>query len=237
MFYYSTVNHSFIHSTSIYQVYSAFWPSSPHQRAPLALPASSAAASGPTPRAMLATTTPASAAANPRAPSGRAGCARAGARRSGHAQSRGQGSGREPGSRCTTFICCQGEPPGARKLGARCPRKTRLPRPPPPPRVMASLGHPAAFGRATHVVVRGLPESLGQHALRSTKGDEVDFARAERQHQLYTWACWAVSWGCRWCSCRPTRASRTACSWRTWPWCARRRPSSPAPGRRAGGRR
>lgn len=50
---------------------------------------------------------------------------------------------------------------------------------------MASLGHPAAFGRATHVVVRGLPESLGQHALRSTKGDEVDFARAERQHQLY----------------------------------------------------
>uniref|UniRef100_A0A8C6D566 Dimethylarginine dimethylaminohydrolase 1 n=1 Tax=Moschus moschiferus TaxID=68415 RepID=A0A8C6D566_MOSMO len=50
---------------------------------------------------------------------------------------------------------------------------------------MASLGHPAAFGRATHVVVRALPESLAQQALRRSKGDEVDFARAERQHQLY----------------------------------------------------
>lgn len=50
---------------------------------------------------------------------------------------------------------------------------------------MASLGHPATFGRATHVVVRALPESLAQQALRRTKGDEVDFARAERQHQLY----------------------------------------------------
>nr|KAF6504598.1 dimethylarginine dimethylaminohydrolase 1 [Rousettus aegyptiacus] len=50
---------------------------------------------------------------------------------------------------------------------------------------MATLGHPAAFGRATHAVVRALPESLCQHALRRTKGDEVDFARAERQHQLY----------------------------------------------------
>ncbi|KAM5321849.1 N(G),N(G)-dimethylarginine dimethylaminohydrolase 1 isoform 3-T3 [Glossophaga mutica] len=50
---------------------------------------------------------------------------------------------------------------------------------------MASLGHPAAFGRATHAVVRALPESLCQHALRRAKGDEVDFARAERQHQLY----------------------------------------------------
>ena len=36
-----------------------------------------------------------------------------------------------------------------------------------------------------HVVVRALPESLAQQALRRTKGDEVDFARAERQHQLY----------------------------------------------------
>ncbi|XP_045334055.1 N(G),N(G)-dimethylarginine dimethylaminohydrolase 1 isoform X2 [Leopardus geoffroyi] len=50
---------------------------------------------------------------------------------------------------------------------------------------MAALGHPAAFGRATHAVVRALPESLCQHALRRAKGDEVDFARAERQHQLY----------------------------------------------------
>jgi hypothetical protein len=50
---------------------------------------------------------------------------------------------------------------------------------------MAGLGHPAVFGRATHAVVRALPESLSQHALRRTKGEEVDFARAERQHQLY----------------------------------------------------
>lgn len=34
-------------------------------------------------------------------------------------------------------------------------------------------------------MVRALPESLAQQALRRTKGDEVDFARAERQHQLY----------------------------------------------------
>lgn len=50
---------------------------------------------------------------------------------------------------------------------------------------MAGLGHAAAFGRATHAVVRALPESLSQHALRRAKGEEVDFARAERQHQLY----------------------------------------------------
>lgn len=56
---------------------------------------------------------------------------------------------------------------------------------PPLPGAMAALGHPAAFGRATHAVVRALPESLCQHALRRAKGDEVDFARAERQHQLY----------------------------------------------------
>lgn len=50
---------------------------------------------------------------------------------------------------------------------------------------MAALGHAAAFGRATHAVVRGLPESLCRHALRHAKGGEVDFARAERQHQLF----------------------------------------------------
>ncbi|KAL6078607.1 hypothetical protein STEG23_020843 [Scotinomys teguina] len=50
---------------------------------------------------------------------------------------------------------------------------------------MAGLGHPAAFGRATHAVVRAPPESLCRHALRRSQGEEVDFARAERQHQLY----------------------------------------------------
>ncbi|OBS70416.1 hypothetical protein A6R68_01046 [Neotoma lepida] len=50
---------------------------------------------------------------------------------------------------------------------------------------MAGLGHPAAFGRATHAVVRAPPESLCRHALRRYLGEEVDFARAERQHQLF----------------------------------------------------
>lgn len=62
------------------------------------------------------------------------------------------------------------------------------PRPPPPspPRSMAGLGGgPAAFGRCTHAVVRALPESLCRQALRSSAGPEVDFARAEREHQLY----------------------------------------------------
>ncbi|KAF4793090.1 N(G),N(G)-dimethylarginine dimethylaminohydrolase 1 [Turdus rufiventris] len=51
---------------------------------------------------------------------------------------------------------------------------------------MAGLsGGLAAFGRCTHAVVRALPESLCRQALRSTAGPEVDFARAEREYQLY----------------------------------------------------
>lgn len=51
---------------------------------------------------------------------------------------------------------------------------------------MAGLGGGlAAFGRCTHAVVRALPESLCRQALRSSPGPEVDFARAEREHQLY----------------------------------------------------
>lgn len=50
---------------------------------------------------------------------------------------------------------------------------------------MAGLGHPSAFGRATHAVVRAPPESLCRHALRRSQGEEVEFARAERQHELY----------------------------------------------------
>ncbi|XP_043376034.1 N(G),N(G)-dimethylarginine dimethylaminohydrolase 1 isoform X1 [Dermochelys coriacea] len=42
-----------------------------------------------------------------------------------------------------------------------------------------------SLGRCSHAVVRALPESLRQHALRIEKGQEVDFARAEREHQLY----------------------------------------------------
>lgn len=51
---------------------------------------------------------------------------------------------------------------------------------------MAGLGGGlAAFGRCTHAVVRALPESLCRQALRSVAGPEVDFARAEREYQLY----------------------------------------------------
>ncbi|KAL1772637.1 N(G),N(G)-dimethylarginine dimethylaminohydrolase 1 [Sigmodon hispidus] len=50
---------------------------------------------------------------------------------------------------------------------------------------MAGLGHPSVFGRATHAVVRAPPESMCRQALRRSQGEEVDFARAERQHQLY----------------------------------------------------
>ncbi|CAM4615415.1 unnamed protein product [Caretta caretta] len=46
-------------------------------------------------------------------------------------------------------------------------------------------GGGSSLGLCSHVVVRALPESLSQHALRMEKGPEVDFARAEREHQLY----------------------------------------------------
>lgn len=82
-----------------------------------------------------------------------------------------------------------GRAPGASRAPAAphspAAKARRRPLPAPDPRAMASLGHPAAFGRATHAVVRSPPESLCRHALRSTQGSEVDFARVERQHQLY----------------------------------------------------
>lgn len=66
------------------------------------------------------------------------------------------------------------------------PSRPSRPSPPSPPRSMAGLsGGLAAFGRCTHAVVRALPESLCRQALRSTAGPEVDFARAEREYQLY----------------------------------------------------
>nr|XP_048718072.1 N(G),N(G)-dimethylarginine dimethylaminohydrolase 1 [Caretta caretta] len=49
----------------------------------------------------------------------------------------------------------------------------------------SSGGGGSSLGLCSHVVVRALPESLSQHALRMEKGPEVDFARAEREHQLY----------------------------------------------------
>ncbi|XP_064444963.1 N(G),N(G)-dimethylarginine dimethylaminohydrolase 1 isoform X2 [Mirounga angustirostris] len=101
-------------------------------------------------------------------------------------------SGRAPGASGAPSAPHSSAAKGSRRAlasSARAARgRTRPPRPrrlPPPPGAMAALGRPAAFGRATHAVVRALPESLCQHALRRAKGDEVDFARAERQHQLY----------------------------------------------------
>ncbi|XP_065410225.1 N(G),N(G)-dimethylarginine dimethylaminohydrolase 1 isoform X1 [Chrysemys picta bellii] len=46
-------------------------------------------------------------------------------------------------------------------------------------------GGGSSLGRCSHVVVRAPPESLPQHALRIEKSKEVDFARAEREYQLY----------------------------------------------------
>ncbi|XP_050818152.1 N(G),N(G)-dimethylarginine dimethylaminohydrolase 1 isoform X1 [Gopherus flavomarginatus] len=50
---------------------------------------------------------------------------------------------------------------------------------------MAGLSGSSSLGRCSHAVVRAPAESLSQHALRIEKSQEVDFARAERQHQLY----------------------------------------------------
>lgn len=90
-------------------------------------------------------------------------------------------NGARPG-RGRRFISCQG-----RRRRSRPPVPPSLLRAPPsPPRSMAGLGGgPAAFGRCTHAVVRSLPESLCRQALRRASGPEVDFARAEREHQLY----------------------------------------------------
>ncbi|XP_050818153.1 N(G),N(G)-dimethylarginine dimethylaminohydrolase 1 isoform X2 [Gopherus flavomarginatus] len=53
------------------------------------------------------------------------------------------------------------------------------------PPSMAGLSGSSSLGRCSHAVVRAPAESLSQHALRIEKSQEVDFARAERQHQLY----------------------------------------------------
>lgn len=172
----------------------------------------------------------------------------AGAPGSGHAQWRRQGSGREPGSRSSTFIGCQEELPGARtlarsqtrRLGARCSREDP-----------AAAPNPAAFSpcepwpaSVTPPPSAGPPTPWCGLRPSPCVATRCGAPRAKRWISLApsastssTWACWAASWGCRWCSCPPTRACPTACSWRTWPWCARRPPSSPAPGRPAAGRR
>nr|XP_032634401.1 N(G),N(G)-dimethylarginine dimethylaminohydrolase 1-like isoform X2 [Chelonoidis abingdonii] len=54
-----------------------------------------------------------------------------------------------------------------------------------PPSMAGLSGSGSSLGRCSHAVVRAPPESLSQHALRIEKSKEVDFARAERQHQLY----------------------------------------------------
>uniref|UniRef100_A0A5F9C3S3 Dimethylarginine dimethylaminohydrolase 1 n=1 Tax=Oryctolagus cuniculus TaxID=9986 RepID=A0A5F9C3S3_RABIT len=98
------------------------------------------------------------------------------------------GAGRAPGASRAPSAPHSSAAKGSRRALAGSAHATRhrpCRRAPPPPGAMAGLGHPAAFGRATHAVVRALPESLSQHALRRAKGEEVDFARAERQHQLY----------------------------------------------------
>lgn len=42
------------------------------------------------------------------------------------------------------------------------------------------------LGRCTHAIVRSIPDSLSQQALRTTDSGAVDTARARREHELYT---------------------------------------------------
>ncbi|XP_040216491.1 N(G),N(G)-dimethylarginine dimethylaminohydrolase 1 isoform X1 [Rana temporaria] len=44
----------------------------------------------------------------------------------------------------------------------------------------------SVFGRCTHAIVRAIPDSLSQQALRIADSGEVDTARARREHELYT---------------------------------------------------
>ncbi|XP_077306443.1 N(G),N(G)-dimethylarginine dimethylaminohydrolase 1 isoform X1 [Lithobates pipiens] len=44
----------------------------------------------------------------------------------------------------------------------------------------------SVLGRCTHAIVRSIPDSLRQQALRTADSGEVDTARARREHELYT---------------------------------------------------
>ncbi|XP_077132433.1 N(G),N(G)-dimethylarginine dimethylaminohydrolase 1 isoform X2 [Ranitomeya variabilis] len=47
--------------------------------------------------------------------------------------------------------------------------------------------HPlSGLGKCTHAIVRGIPDSFSQQALRMTQSGEVDTARARRELELYT---------------------------------------------------
>ncbi|XP_068175648.1 N(G),N(G)-dimethylarginine dimethylaminohydrolase 1 [Antennarius striatus] len=43
----------------------------------------------------------------------------------------------------------------------------------------------SGFGRYTHAIVRGIPESLAKEALRTGTGEEVDLAKAQREEEAY----------------------------------------------------
>ncbi|KAG8555236.1 hypothetical protein GDO81_017633 [Engystomops pustulosus] len=43
----------------------------------------------------------------------------------------------------------------------------------------------SSLGRCTHAIVRGIPDSLSQQALRMEDAGDVDTARARREHELY----------------------------------------------------
>ncbi|XP_073400505.1 N(G),N(G)-dimethylarginine dimethylaminohydrolase 1 isoform X2 [Dendrobates tinctorius] len=44
----------------------------------------------------------------------------------------------------------------------------------------------SSLGKCTHAIVRGIPDSFSQQALRRTQSGEVDTARARRELELYT---------------------------------------------------
>ncbi|CAO2610016.1 N(G),N(G)-dimethylarginine dimethylaminohydrolase 1 [Lemmus lemmus] len=70
-----------------------------------------------------------------------------------------------------------------RRLGAHCPPED--PASGPNSVLHVSLSHPTIFSQAAHTMVWVLPESLCHHMLKSFQGEEIDFALAKRQHQLY----------------------------------------------------
>lgn len=109
------------------------------------------------------------------------------------------------------------EPPGARRPRRALPARDRTAAPRRHPEPMASLGHPATLAGPPMLQYGRCPSPRPTGALRRTKGDEVDFAwrMAAPAHVGVLGSVGAAG-----AVAARRRASQTACSWRTWPWCA-----------------
>ncbi|MGH0163314.1 UNVERIFIED_CONTAM: hypothetical protein FKN15_004722 [Acipenser sinensis] len=44
----------------------------------------------------------------------------------------------------------------------------------------------SGYGKFTHAVVRGIPDSFGKSKATGGEGEEVDLAKAQRQYGVYT---------------------------------------------------